>query len=121
MPSDVKVGLSQVGLAIANNMHSNARTKHINLRYHYSREKTLNGEIELKYVESRSNLADMFTKPLGPTEFQRQRNRLGLLPRTEEDQERINHRKTQVQYAIAKSLDLRGRVDRIKSKANQDG
>ena len=56
---------NQSCIAIANNAHSNARTKHIDLRYHFSREKVANGEIDLHYVKSESNIADMFTKPLG--------------------------------------------------------
>ena len=38
---------NQSCIAIANNIHSNTCTKHIDLHYHYSCEKVANGEINL--------------------------------------------------------------------------
>lgn len=38
------------------------RTKHIDIRYHYVREKTIDGTIELLYVSTDENVADCLTK-----------------------------------------------------------
>jgi hypothetical protein len=46
-----------------------ARTKHIDTRFHFIREKVQNGEIQLKHVSTHEQLADIFTKPLDPTKF----------------------------------------------------
>lgn len=40
------------------------RSKHIDIRYHYIREKFENKDIVLEYVSSDTNIADMFTKCL---------------------------------------------------------
>ena len=40
------------------------RTKHIDIRYHYIREKVESGEIKLTYIHSQAQLADLLTKPL---------------------------------------------------------
>jgi hypothetical protein len=40
------------------------RTKHLNIKYHHFRESVLNGEIEIVYIRSKLQLADIFTKAL---------------------------------------------------------
>ena len=55
---------NQSCIALTNNMISNARTKHIDIRYHYTREKVASGEICIKYCPTKNMLADIFTKPL---------------------------------------------------------
>jgi hypothetical protein len=39
-------------IKVANNPENRKRTKHINLRYHYLRDKITNGEIILDWVQS---------------------------------------------------------------------
>ncbi|GFT45874.1 retrovirus-related Pol polyprotein from transposon TNT 1-94 [Trichonephila clavipes] len=41
----------------------NYHTKHIEVRYHYVRDLFYKGLFEVKYVKSKANLADIFTKP----------------------------------------------------------
>src|SRR5947207_15927072 len=41
------------------------RSKHIDTRYHYIRDILQKGEIQLDYVSSEENPADIFTKALG--------------------------------------------------------
>jgi transposase InsO family protein len=55
-----------------------SRVKHIRVKYHYVREQVLNGEIIVQRVRSSDNTADIFTKPLGRSDFQRLRQHLGL-------------------------------------------
>lgn len=40
------------------------RSKHIDIRYHYIREKYNANEIQLEYVPSENNVADILTKCL---------------------------------------------------------
>jgi hypothetical protein len=40
------------------------RTKHINIKYHHFREHVRNGQIVLQQVDTKEQLADVFTKPL---------------------------------------------------------
>lgn len=55
-------------ISIANNPTLHKRTKHINMRYHFSREQIRTNEIVLKYIPTGEQKADMMTKPLpGPT------------------------------------------------------
>lgn len=45
------------------------RSKHIDVRYHYLRELTWNGTIELKQVGTKEQIADILTKPLPKPAF----------------------------------------------------
>lgn len=48
---------------IENRKFSN-RTKHIDIKYHYVREQAANKSVDLVYISTHENIADMLTKPL---------------------------------------------------------
>ncbi|CAI7800922.1 unnamed protein product [Closterium sp. NIES-54] len=56
------------------------RTKHIALRYFLARELHQRGQLCLRYVATRANTADIFTKALEPGDHQRFFTILGLVP-----------------------------------------
>jgi hypothetical protein len=69
------IGLEQLGatpifednqgaIALAKNVGYQARTKHIDIRYHFIREKLKGSEIALEYLESKNQVADFLTKGL---------------------------------------------------------
>nr|GEX23179.1 Gag-Pol polyprotein [Tanacetum cinerariifolium] len=55
---------SQSTIAISCNPVQHSRTKHINVRYHFIKEQVERGIIELYFVRTEYQLADMFTKAL---------------------------------------------------------
>jgi hypothetical protein len=65
-------------IKMANNPKDRKRTKHINLRYHYLREKVTNREIILDWVQLANQLADSLTKPLSAPAFEAWIYQLGL-------------------------------------------
>ena len=56
------------------------RTKHIELEHHYIREKYDDGTIDITYVPTHSQQADLLTKPLSSTQFITNRDLTGLRP-----------------------------------------
>ncbi|KAJ9547059.1 hypothetical protein OSB04_019602 [Centaurea solstitialis] len=56
-------------LPFANNPVLTSKTKHIEVRYHFIRDHVMNGDIELHFVPTEYQLADLFTKPLDVTRF----------------------------------------------------
>ena len=52
-----------------NNGSRSSRSKHIDIRYFFVREKIVEGVIKLVHVPSKENPADMFTKPLPAVSF----------------------------------------------------
>jgi len=55
-------------------------TKHIAVQFHFAREAIKLGQVDIKYVESAKNQADMMTKPLVGPVFKRHVQSIGLLP-----------------------------------------
>ncbi|MCO5583195.1 hypothetical protein L7F22_037103 [Adiantum nelumboides] len=71
---------SESALAVVRNPSCHARTKHIEVHYHYVRERLSAKEISLAYVPTQDNFADLFTKPLSREKLEAFRKALGLLP-----------------------------------------
>ena len=69
---------NQGTIAIARNPVRHARTKHIDIKYHYVREAVQNHAITLQYCPTEVMLADLFTKPLGKGRFEALRSAMGL-------------------------------------------
>ena len=55
-----------------------ARTKHIEVHYHFVRERVLDGNIDLTYVRTDEQVADIFTKALGAEKLRQFRAILGV-------------------------------------------
>jgi len=64
--------------ALAKNPVFHDRSKHIDTRYHFIRECISRKEVELKYVKTQDQVADIFTKPLKFEDFQRLRAKIGV-------------------------------------------
>ena len=56
---------NQAALQHAQHTTNHRRTKHIDVQYHYVRDCVDNGYIDVEYVASYENIADVFTKALG--------------------------------------------------------
>ena len=65
-------------ISIANNFTSHKRSKHIDIKYHFSREQVENKTIKLIYVSTGNQLADVMTKPLAAPKFLEFRAKLNL-------------------------------------------
>lgn len=51
-------------LRLTKNPEAHARTRHIDIRYHYIREQVDDGIIDTLWISGKENPADMFTKAL---------------------------------------------------------
>ena len=65
-------------IQLAKNSIFHARTRHIDGVYHFVRECFLSGEVELAYVLTDRQTADIFTKPLGLNKLRKFSGVLGL-------------------------------------------
>lgn len=54
------------------------RIKHIDIKYHFLRERTHSKEIKLSYINTNDNVADIFTKALDKIKFKRLQGFLGI-------------------------------------------
>ena len=55
---------SQSALSLAQNPINHSRSKHIDIKYHFIREKSINGVVDFRYVSTDKNVADSMTKPM---------------------------------------------------------
>ncbi|GJT89346.1 hypothetical protein Tco_1071063 [Tanacetum coccineum] len=69
---------SQSAIAISCNPVHHSLTKHIHTRYYFIKEQVENGIIELYFVRTEYQLADMFTKALPEDRFQYLVRRIGM-------------------------------------------
>ena len=74
---------NQSAIRLVKNAEFHQRTRHINVRYHFIKDYQEKKLIDLQYVESSNQLADIFTKPLPAPAFTDLRERIGveLLPK----------------------------------------
>nr|GEV18876.1 hypothetical protein [Tanacetum cinerariifolium] len=68
---------SKASIAISCNPVKHSCTKHINVNYHFIKEKVDKGIVELFYVKTKYQLADLFTKALPEERFKYLVRRLG--------------------------------------------
>ena len=79
LPDDYCVPLhddSQACIRIASNPCLAERTKHFDVKYHWLREKVKAKKVELRYISTHEQLADILTKPLGPMQHHYLRGKL---------------------------------------------
>ncbi|GJU76574.1 retrovirus-related pol polyprotein from transposon TNT 1-94 [Tanacetum coccineum] len=69
---------SQSAIALSCNTVQHSRTKHIAVRYHFIKEQVENRVVELYFVKTDYQLADIFTKALAIERFEYLINRLGM-------------------------------------------
>lgn len=67
-------------IKLTKNPEFHKRTKHIETRYHYIREKYEKGEFVLKSICTENQLADIFTKALPKVRFEILRTKLNIVP-----------------------------------------
>ncbi|CAI7902428.1 unnamed protein product [Closterium sp. NIES-53] len=71
---------NKAAIALCQEHRLEHRTKHIALRYFLARELQQRGQLCLRYVATRANTSDIFTKALQPGDHQRFCTVLGLMP-----------------------------------------
>lgn len=69
---------NQGAISLARNPVHHARTKHIDVRYHYVREQVAAGTINVLYCVTHDMVADILTKPLARDKHQQHTASLGL-------------------------------------------
>ncbi|XP_071933045.1 secreted RxLR effector protein 161-like [Coffea arabica] len=66
-------------IKLSRNPVLHGRSKHIDIRFHFLRELTRNGMVELLHCSPQEQVADVMTKPLKLEDFIRMRDRMGVV------------------------------------------
>ena len=59
-------------------MHS--KTKNIPIKYHYLSEQVSQKTVKLEYIDTKEQIADIFTKPIPKDAFECLRQKMGVIP-----------------------------------------
>lgn len=70
---------NQSAMKLVKNPEMHKRTKHIDVSFHFIREKFNEGLFQIKHVPSEHQLADILTKPLPRDRFCSLRNLIGII------------------------------------------
>lgn len=70
---------NQCAISIGKNPFLHERTKHIELDCQFTREKVMEGLIELSYLPTQEQLADLFTKALPSSQHLHLSSKLGMV------------------------------------------
>jgi hypothetical protein len=74
---------SNSAIELANNPTKHNRTKHIDIQYHFIREKVKSDDINLLYISTKDQLANALTKPVDHQEISTFKDQVGLIRITE--------------------------------------
>nr|GFB35758.1 copia protein [Tanacetum cinerariifolium] len=95
---------SKSARAISCNLVQHSRTKHIAVRYHFIKEHVEKGTIELYFVKTDYQLADIFTKALSTDRFNYLVRRLGMRSLSPKELDRLANSQIFLAYAAHKSF-----------------
>ena len=70
---------NQSAIKISLNPVQRSKTKHIDIRHHFIREHIKLGDIEVHFIHTEEQLADIFTKPLDEARFLELRHELNII------------------------------------------
>ena len=67
-------------IRLVKNLEFHQQTKHIDIKYHFIREKYQDEEKEIVYTSTKNQVADLFIKPLPTPRFNQLRKQIGVEP-----------------------------------------
>jgi hypothetical protein len=66
-------------ISISKNPVVHSKTKHIPIKYHFLRERVTQKVVKIMYVDTKEQIAYIFTKPLPKSTFENIRQKLGVV------------------------------------------
>ena len=80
LPDKILVFEDNMGaLFLAKNQADHRRSKHIDVRYHFTRFYVQEGVVDIQKLDTRDMIADVFTKALPRVRFEELRAKLGVM------------------------------------------
>jgi len=70
---------NKAAIELCKNPVFHERSKHIDTRYHFIRDCVDQGKTRVSYINTKDQLADILTKPLGRIQFEELRSKIGMI------------------------------------------
>jgi hypothetical protein len=65
-------------ISVAKNLVFHKKMRQVKRRHHFLRDRVEKGDIEMRYIDTERQLADIFTKPLDASHFADLRGEIGV-------------------------------------------
>jgi hypothetical protein len=65
-------------ISVAKNLVFYKKMRHVERRHHFLRDHVENGDIEMRYIDTERQLADIFTKPVDSSRFANLQGEIGV-------------------------------------------
>ena len=80
MPQDKEIYMdNSLVIALPKNLVFHNRSKYIDIRFHYLQDYIANNKVEVQYMKTQDQVADIFTKPLKYEVISKMRDILGVM------------------------------------------
>jgi hypothetical protein len=66
-------------ISISKNLVMHSKTKHIPTKYHFLKDQVTQKIVKIVYLDTKEQIADIFTKPLPRSTFENLRKNLGVI------------------------------------------
>ena len=85
---DVNIGINQPittycdntsAISLNKNLVMHSKTKHVPIKYHFLHEKVVEQNIILEYINTKEQIADIFTKPFSREAFEHIHQKMGVI------------------------------------------
>lgn len=107
---------SQAAIHIARNPVFHERTKHVELDCHFVRQQFLAGIISLSYIPSKSQIADIFTKPLSGPIHQNIIGKLGVVSTPSNLRGDVGDHNTELHHGSKLDSELKENEQKLRDK-----
>jgi hypothetical protein len=108
------------GTYLSANLAFHARTKHIEIDFHFVCDKIASKTLDVRFISSKDNLVDIFTKPIALPHFFTMRSKLHIVCTMSRLKRRIEATRDQQDTTLSKETQATAKTQNKETQINQE-